>query len=94
MEVATEHIFGHSEKYNGREETRLYMVSHVLTELDEVKCEIALLMQHARACRNWTKNSSENCATVCYSLLNQLNVEKTFKASIQRKQKRADRNNN
>jgi predicted transposase YbfD/YdcC len=44
------------------------------------------------ACRIRRENSAENYATVRHTALNLLNADKTFKASIKRKQKRANRN--
>lgn len=44
------------------------------------------------ACRIRRENSAENYAIVRHTALNLLNADKTFKASIKRKQKRANRN--
>jgi SOS response regulatory protein OraA/RecX len=47
---------------------------------------------HEDATRVRRENTAENYATVRHTALNLLNANKTFKASIKRKQKRANRN--
>ncbi|WP_028870066.1 hypothetical protein, partial [Psychromonas arctica] len=47
---------------------------------------------HEDASRVRRENSAENYATVRHTALNLLNADKTFKASIKRKQKKANRN--
>jgi hypothetical protein len=44
------------------------------------------------ACRIRRENSAENYAIVRHTAFNLLNADKTFKESIKRKQKRANRN--